>query len=197
MPKSPNDTPAMFRAPSELVARAKAHAKREGVSLSALLRAGVENILTRAESLRPNGALGTFLSGKFESAAKGDTESLRWLFDNRVTALQSADPQSVSAVMLASEAMVFGRLLASRGDETDMRRLAGAMVQASTFFRDMPRLREGLLAEAVSILEQLAEDGDELASLASQTLIGREPESVVEKARAYRSNAKKTVPEDV
>lgn len=66
--------------------------------MSAFLCAGVENILARAESLRPNGALDAFLPGKFESAAKGDTESLRWLFDNRVTALQSADPQSVSAV---------------------------------------------------------------------------------------------------
>ncbi len=197
MPKSPNDTPAMFRAPSDLVARAKAHAKREGISLSALFRAGIENILARAESLRPNGALGTFLSGKFESAAKGDTESLRWLFDNRVSALQAADPKTISAVMLASEALVFGRLLASRGDERDTRRLAGAMVQASTCFREMPRLREGMLAEAVSILEQLAEGGDELASLASQTLIGREPESLVRTARAYRNNAKKTVPEDV
>lgn len=199
MSQPPKDVFVKFRVPAELAERAKAYAKSEGLSLSQLLRNGLESTLTRAESLKPNGALGRILSGKFENAARGSVESLRWLFDNRINALKSADTRSISAIMIASEAMAFGRLLASHGDETDMRRLAGAIVQASIVFRDLefPHIRESMLAEAVSILEQLAEGGDELASLASQAVVSREPERLVEIARQYRKNATASVPEDV
>lgn len=46
----------------------------------------LEITLTRAETLQPNGALGRILSGKFENAARGNVQSLRWLFDNRINA---------------------------------------------------------------------------------------------------------------
>ena len=198
MSQSPKDVFVKFRVPAELAERAKAYAKREETTLSQILRNCLESALARADALQPNGALGQFLSGKLESAARGSVESLRWLFDNRVNGLLAADTRSISAIMLASEAMAFGRLLASRGDETDMRRLAGAIVQSSIVFRDLdfPQVREALLAEAVSILEQLAENGDELASLASQAVISRETERLVEIARQYRKNATTSVPED-
>lgn len=141
--------------------------------------------------IAPNGALGPAISAIVAAAGRGDLEAQRLLFGASACAMFQADPTCEDSKLVAMEAVMIGRLIASHGHPEDVRRLAGALCQASEIFRSCGCQEWGdrLMAECVSVLEQLAEAGDDFAALSSETLIkGREPK-FFELVRELRRNA--------
>lgn len=136
----------------------------------------------------PNGALGRTVSAIVVGVGRGDIECQRYLFQDRIDAL--LDPQLVNedAMLIAMEVVLFGRIVASHNHASDIRRFAGALCMASSVFREGGRedLGNAMMAEALSVLEQLAERGDDLAAVSSEALIKNEPAELIDWVRALR-----------
>lgn len=149
------------------------------------------------DAVQPNGALGTLASDAIASAARGDIESQRLLFQACVEALFDRSGRFAHRHIIAVEAVMLGRLLASHGDATDIRRLAGALCTASTVYRDLGCAAWGdhMMAEGLSVLEQLAERGDDTAALAIHQLIAGEPATVIEQTKALGNRLAFRIPE--
>ncbi len=177
----------------------------EGSNVSAVLRRAVEREIaaralaasgTAARPISPNGALGADIAAIIRGAALGDLDCLRFLFHDRLKALMSIEPPTDNSLLIAMELVTFARLVSSHGDPADARRLAGSLCKSASVFRSAGRTAIGdyLMAETLSILEQLAECGDDLAAMCSERLLAKETPDLVERVRDLRSNAKEEEP---
>ena len=139
------------------------------------------------DPVQPNGALGTLASDAIASAARGDIGSQRLLFQACVEALFDRSGRFAHQHIIAVETVMLGRLLASHGHPSDIRRLAGALCKASAVYRELGCTAWGdhMMAEGLSVLEQLAERGDDPAALAMHQLIAGENASVIEQTKAF------------
>jgi hypothetical protein len=193
-----HDTPIQFRANERLLAAARARAERDGMSLSELIRAALRKAAgyeeTGLSGIRANAALGSKTADIVTKAARGDIVSQHWLLEDRLAALSKYESNSVAACAIAMEAVLFGRLLASHGHAQDVQRLAGALCHAASTLRANGRhdLGDFFMAESISLLEQLAEDGNDLAAMCSQALIGGEAPELSDAVRAMRAKSDQT-----
>jgi hypothetical protein len=136
----------------------------------------------------PNSALGPDVATIVAAAAAGNLESQRYLFQDRFDVMFNPATTNADAMLVAMEAVVFGRLVASHGQACDAHRLAGALCQAALVFRNgnQPALGDSLMAESLSVLEQLAEHGDDVAAMASAALVDVEPVALIDRVRVLR-----------
>jgi len=189
------DVPIQFRANGRLLAAARAKAERQGMSLSemirSILRSAVAEEGERQPAIKANGALGAATTEIVSKAARGDAVSQHWLFEDRMAAFSKYDSSSIEASVIAMEAVLFARLLASHGHAQDVQRLAGALCRAADTlrFQGCSEMGDFFMAEAVSLLEQLAESGNDLAAVCSQALIGGESPALAENVRTMRRRA--------
>jgi hypothetical protein len=147
--------------------------------------------MPESAGVHPNGALGPSTAGLVQLAALGDLEALRTFFEDRLKVAQLPTNGVQDGMLLMIEALTFGRLVASRGGPEDIRKLAGALCAASIKFRaaGRPDLGDHMMAETLSILEQLAEVGDDLAAMCSAILLRDEDATIVGRVRALRQKA--------
>lgn len=190
--------PICVRVDPALRAQATALAEARGCTLTDVLRAALEREVALPlhpgdAAINPNGALGKRVSTVVAGAARGDLMCQRELFQDRYAALQTVDPNAPGRLILHMEVIAFGRLTASHGQTFDIRRLAGALLCASRDFRrhGFAEAGNGMIAETLSILEQLAEHGDDVAAISSERLIGGETAEVLDCAQEYRRNAER------
>jgi hypothetical protein len=143
---------------------------------------------TNAVAIGANGALGPTVSAIVIGVGRGDLGCQRYLFQDRIDALLDPALVNEDAMLIAMEVVLFGRIIASHGNRSDIRRFAGALCAASSVFREGGRedLGNTLMAEALSVLEQLAEQGDDLAAVSSEALIKNEPAELIDWVRALR-----------
>lgn len=141
--------------------------------------------------VHPNGSLGPTVAAMVQLAAFGDFECQRHLFQDRMGALRNPTTALADGMLIAMEAITLGRLVASRGEPQDVRKFAAALCTASIIFRGAGRcdLGDEMAAETISVLEQLAEAGDDLAATCSEALIADEPEALMDRVRELRRKA--------
>lgn len=151
----------------------------------------ISEAMPETAGVHPNGSLGPTVASMVQLAALGDFECLRLLFDDRSIVFNNPGLAASDRMLIAMEALVFGRLVASRGGPADVRKFAGALCAASILFRSSgrPDLGDTLAAETISVLEQLAEAGDDLAAVCSDLLLRDEDPAIVERVRALRRKA--------
>lgn len=110
-------------------------------------------------------------------AAGGDLDAQRTMRNVFTSAIHEVDVTSPLAVMFGVEMVPYARLCAAHGDMDDARVLASSLywtfaASQSAGFGDSG---ESLAGEAVAILERLADQGDEIASLAAVQMVGQTP----------------------
>lgn len=206
-----HNVPVQFRANERLVAAARSRAQHEGMSLSEFLRSALRRAMEAAPgpsvgdltptaigpcppAVAPNGALGPIASKAIEEAARGDLLAQRQLFQACFDAICSPAEHPLNAQYIAMETMVIGRLIAAHGVPEDIRKFAAALVQGANVLRraGRPDIADHMVAEAISVLEQLADCGDDLSAVCSQVLIRREAPGVAEQAKTMRRKAVET-----
>lgn len=201
-----------FRASDSLIAGARAKAKRDGMSFSELMRAALRRELEAAPRLgadnteptataktsplavAPNGALGPIASKAIADAARGDVSAQRQLFQACFDGICSPTEHPLNAQYVVMEAMVVGRLIAAHGFPDDIRKFAAGLVQGANILRraGRPDIADHMVAEAISVLEQMADCGDDLSAVCSQVLVRREAPGVAEQAKTMRRKAVET-----
>ena len=204
-----HSTLVQFRANPHLVEAGRAKAIRQGMSFAELMRAALRRELESGPTLAgdnpapattsapsplavaPNDALGPIAAKEIEKAAKGDLAAQRVLFSACLDAVTSPAEHPLNAQYVAMELMVIGRLVAAHGLPEDIRRLAAALVGGANVLRraGRPDIADHMVAEAISVLEQMADCGDDLAASCSEALIRRESPEVAAKAKTMRRNA--------
>lgn len=125
----------------------------------------------------PNAGAGP-MAHLLTGATRGDLAAHRALRE-KFTLIAVTPPEAPHAIMVGIEAIPYARFCAAHdeAEHDDARRLAGALCftfSASVIAGYGDRLKS-LMGEAVSILEQLAEEGDEVASTAALDLVGFYP----------------------
>lgn len=124
----------------------------------------------------PNSALGAEAQ-VIRDAAGGDLSAQRAMRGIFIEAIDTVDMTSPLAILFGLEMVPYARLCAAHGDQEDARRLAAALwwtfaASRSAGFGDRA---QNLAGEAVAILERLADQGDEVSSLAAVQLVGLNP----------------------
>jgi len=206
MHKAVQDTFVRFRASRQLLADAQAAAQASGMSLSEFarysLRRQMEPITIQPQPpvvpctpppspYMPNEALGSEVALHVEKAAKGDLESLRFLFHDRLRALGSMQAHAHGASIVAAEAVTLGRLVASHGQQSDQRHYVAALLLASGALdmTNSPQAAAFLRAESLMVLDRLASFGDDLAAASGDELMNRWPAAVTKLANDLRHKA--------
>lgn len=123
----------------------------------------------------PNVGLGE-TSDLYERAAGGDQAAIRSLRD-QFALICEVPPGSPLALLVGTEALSYARLCAARGTVEDARVLAGVLCYtfAASQHAGYGDRALVLVGQAVSILERLAEHGDEVSALASNELVSVNP----------------------
>jgi hypothetical protein len=119
----------------------------------------------------PNASFGIG-SRVFDGAAAGDLASIQGLVEiSMEEALAKADDDPY-AIVCAAETLAFARICASHRLPSDVRKLAAALCLTSDRTRQIGYIEaaDNLMGDAIAILEQLADEGDVLAALASSRL---------------------------
>jgi hypothetical protein len=197
--KSETPRPFVVRVPLELRARAQSLAEQRGCTLTEVIRQALNREVELASSLpvsevNPNGAMGKRVSAIVDGAARGDLACQRELFLDRFAALQSVGADVPWRMLLHMEIIALGRFIACHRHEADIRKLAGALLGAARDFRrfGFREIGNGMMTECLSVLEQLAEGGSDLAAICSERLIDDEPTTEsIEAVREYRRNAER------
>lgn len=142
-------------------------------------------------SVQPNGALGPKAAAAVTSASRGDVLAQREIFDGLACVAMTPGIDPYEGQLITVQAILMGRMLASHGGQADIRRLAGALLSGSGFLNQLGNYeaRDHLAAEAISILEQLAECGDDLAAVSSATLLKPRSLEFVDRVRNMRYGA--------
>lgn len=196
MRKSPFDKTIRFRLPTLLRAKARGVATRHGLSLSAWLRGLIEQAVAKYDdanpvacATEPNRAQGPKVAALIRSAANGDQASLACLFVDRLDAIMNVERPTRDTLLITMEALTLGRLAASRGDIEVLRQFAAALCRSAEVFRHLghPDIGARLTVEAMSLLEDMAEDGDELARHCADRLMKDETRQVVQRLGQFRA----------
>ncbi|MBI0475731.1 hypothetical protein D9601_10245 [Sphingomonas sp. MA1305] len=124
----------------------------------------------------PNSAIGD-TAAIIRSAAAGQLTAQRHMRDMYTDAINTVDVDNPLAILFGVEMVPYARLCAAHGEAVDARCLAGALYFTFCASRSAGAedRAQPLAGEAVAILEQLAERGDEVSALASLQLVSRNP----------------------
>jgi len=124
----------------------------------------------------PNAGIGAG-STIVQAAGLGNLAAMRLLLNVSIDAALAKGNDEPHAIVAAAEALTFARLCAAHRVPMDVRTLAGALCLTSDRTRHLGLndAADNLLGESVAILEQLADEGDEIAALASGQLVAAHP----------------------
>ena len=115
-----------------------------------------------------------------QEAGLGSLDALRILVNVSMESALNKKADDPYAVVAAAEATNFARLCAAHSMPLDVRALAGALCLTSDRLRRIgfEAPADELMGETIAILEQLADDGDDVAALASGRLVELHPATV-------------------
>ncbi len=134
--------------------------------------------LKRASScpFDPNAALGAE-ADRYQQAATGNLVALQALRDACLDTAMRCGATHPHALVMASEAVITARLCAAHRQPEDARMLAGALCFTSDAFRQAGHVEAADITtgEMVTILEQLAAEGDEYCAIASEQMVALYP----------------------
>jgi hypothetical protein len=127
----------------------------------------------------PNASLGAG-SAIVREAGFGSLAAMRVLFDVAMDAALAKHDDDPYAIVAAAEAVAFARLCAAHRLPFDVRKLAAALCLTSGRTRRIGfgPAADDLMSESICILERLADQGDDVAAMASGQLVTAHPETV-------------------
>jgi hypothetical protein len=127
----------------------------------------------------PNAGIGAG-SAIVEDASFGNLPALRILLDVSIDAAFAQADDNPYGVVAAAEAVTFARLCAAHRMPLDVRKLAGALCLTSERTRRIgfDGAADNLMGESIAILERLADEGDDIAAMASARLVALHPATV-------------------
>lgn len=128
----------------------------------------------------------------FRAAAQGDLSAHRKLRDASLVYVGSEQGRHEYAGLAIVEALVHARACAAVGDTEDVKLLAGVLLTGASIFGrhsdDGPqRVADGYGAEALALLEDLAEAGDDEAAVHANDVIAMMPPHALALARSIHA----------
>ncbi|WP_260598286.1 hypothetical protein [Sphingomonas endolithica] len=105
---------------------------------------------------------------------------MRVLFESSMAAALNTSDDEPYAIVGAAETVTFARLCAAHRHPFDVRKLAAALCLTSGRTRRIgfEAAANNLMGESIAILERLADEGDDIALIASGQMVAAHPETV-------------------
>ncbi len=171
-----------FRADDALTAALAELARKDGVTISDVIRDAVRDRVAR--EIAPEPVPGPFNPfAHLKAAATGDIAAQRALADETVRLIAAG--ADVDPIVVLSEGLVFARLAAEHGDIGDHSRVIGMLALAA----DLSGGTDALLfrGEATARMAMLADQGVEEAELFLINSADNSSPEIMAAAQAYRS----------